>query len=74
MEMTLFGKNFQTKLFPEVVMCLGIAVAAASMIHRVCITTCLLFSAVGLYYLSNLSQQVYAASSAIGHQPNKKKK
>lgn len=61
MESALFGKNFQTKLFPEVVLCLVVSVLAAGMVHRVSSTTCLIFSMVALYYITRISQSKYSA-------------
>jgi len=59
LEQTLFGESFQTKLI-EVLLALCIACAASGLVHRVCVTTCILFSLVGLYYLNRLAQRVYA--------------
>ncbi|XP_013794625.1 protein KRTCAP2 homolog [Limulus polyphemus] len=59
LETSLFGKNFQTKLFPEVALCLLIAMFASGMVHRVCITTCFLFSLLALYYLNRISIKAY---------------
>ncbi len=38
LESMLFGKGFQMKLMPEVILCLGIALTAAGMVHRICTT------------------------------------
>lgn len=73
MESSMFGKGFQAKLFPEIFICLGLATLAASMIHRVCITTCILFSILALYYMNKLSQKVHAAPVAVNVQGKKKK-
>ncbi|KAK6624747.1 hypothetical protein RUM44_011607 [Polyplax serrata] len=73
METSLFGKGFQAKLFPEIFICLGLAAFAASMIHRVCITTCILFSLPALYYMNRLSQKVHAAPAVV-NVPGKRKK
>ncbi|EEB10394.1 Keratinocytes-associated protein, putative [Pediculus humanus corporis] len=55
----LFVLILTTKLFPEVSFCLAVSLFAASMIHRVCITTCVLFSIPALYYMNKLSQKVH---------------
>jgi len=59
-EATMFGKNFQTQLFPEVVTCLFAAMFASAFVHRVCVTTCFLFSILHLYYINKLSASVHA--------------
>ncbi|XP_068083359.1 protein KRTCAP2 homolog [Anabrus simplex] len=74
LETALFGKNFQTKLFPEVILCLAIAMTASGMVHRVCTTTCLVFSVVGLYYINRISQQTYTVPIPVQPIVTKKKK
>ena len=58
LEQVLFGKGFQTKL-PETIMALLIAMSASGSVHRVCATTCLIFSLVMVYSMYKISQQVY---------------
>nr|ABI52759.1 keratinocytes associated protein 2 [Argas monolakensis] len=62
----LCGQGVQTKLFPEVVICLVLAMTSAGMVHRVCTTTCLIFSIVALYYLSKISVKPTALTSDAG--------
>merc|ERR1719210_573383 len=56
LEQILFGKGFQTKL-PETALTLALSLFAAGSIHRVCASTCLLFSLVMTYSMYQISQQ-----------------
>ncbi|XP_043655062.1 protein KRTCAP2 homolog [Drosophila teissieri] len=59
-EMVVFGQDFQAKLLPEILFCLSLTVAAAGIVHRVCATTSVLFSLVGLYFLNRISTKYYS--------------
>ncbi|XP_052099992.1 keratinocyte-associated protein 2-like [Mytilus californianus] len=77
LETSLFGGGFQTKLLPEVAFCLAMAMFASGLIHRVCVTTCFIFSLVALYYINKISQKVHApvAVQSTGKStPGKKKR
>ncbi|KFM79417.1 Protein KRTCAP2-like protein, partial [Stegodyphus mimosarum] len=77
LETNVFGKNFHTKLFPEVMISMLVAVFASGLVHRVCITTCFLFSLVALYYMNKISVKVYGSSvptAVINPVPEKKKR
>lgn len=58
----IFSQNPQVRLFPEVVIALIFAVIGSAMVHRVCATTCFIFSMVALYYLNKISQSTYSSS------------
>ncbi|XP_050361786.1 protein KRTCAP2 homolog [Nymphalis io] len=58
LEATMFGKNFQLKL-PEIVLSMIISLIASGMVHRICFTTCLIFSLITIYYMNKLSQKTY---------------
>ncbi|XP_048736946.1 keratinocyte-associated protein 2-like [Ostrea edulis] len=77
LESTLFGSNFQTKLFPEVLFCLAVSMFASALVHRVCVTTCFLFSLVALYYINKISLNKYTApvsATPVKASQSKKKK
>ena len=74
LETTLFGKHFQTKLFPEIFLCLITALSAAGSIHRVCVTTGFAFSCLGLYYVNGISQKAYGGSVNANTVPTKKRR
>ena len=74
LEQVVFGKGFQTKL-PETIFCLILAMAASGSIHRVCVTTCLLFSMIMLYSMYKISQSVHGHESDVATvKPNEKSK
>ena len=61
LEQIIFGKGFQTKL-PETILAMIIAMTASASIHRVCATTCLLFSMIMVYSMYKISQTTYGHS------------
>ncbi|XP_046964650.1 protein KRTCAP2 homolog [Vanessa cardui] len=64
LEATLFGKNFQLKL-PEIVLSMIISLIASGMVHRICFTTCLIFSLITIYYMNKLSQKTYTTTIPV---------
>ncbi|XP_053697184.1 protein KRTCAP2 homolog [Sabethes cyaneus] len=74
LEAVVLGKGFQAKLFPEVAFCLIGSLIACGMVHRVCATTCILFSVAALYYINKISQKVHNAPVPVDTYAGKKKK
>ncbi|CAF1021487.1 unnamed protein product [Adineta steineri] len=58
-EMNTFGEHFQARVFPEVVISLFVSVICCAFVHRVCVTTCIIFSLIALYYINRISTTTY---------------
>uniref|UniRef100_A0A069DP42 Uncharacterized protein n=1 Tax=Panstrongylus megistus TaxID=65343 RepID=A0A069DP42_9HEMI len=72
-EFLMFGSRFQSKLFPEVSICLLLAMTTCGMVHRVCTTACFLFSMISLFYINKISKQAYPVPSSTVTTSKKKK-
>jgi hypothetical protein len=73
LQMNLFGKHFQTKTL-EVLFSLVFACFVASLVHRVSITTCIIFSGIALYYLNRIGANHYSSSNSSAAQAVSSKK
>lgn len=77
LENAFLDDYFQAKIFPEVVLALGAAMFSCAMVHRVSVTTCLLFSLIHLFFINKISASMYqspAEAAAALKQKVKKRK
>ncbi|KAL1233516.1 putative DNA repair protein [Trichinella spiralis] len=58
MEMHLYGKNYQARFFPEVFIAMTAAAIASLTVHRICMTICIIFSFVLLYFVNKNARTV----------------
>ncbi|XP_043566188.1 keratinocyte-associated protein 2 [Chiloscyllium punctatum] len=64
LENMMFGMGFEASFFPEVLSCFGLALYTSYQVHPVSCSSCLVFCLVQLYFINQLSRNIYHMSES----------